>query len=216
VKKSISIFFLVLLYMLCLCDSSLSQGKLYQVKWVDDGDTIVLSDGRRIRYIGINAPEIEHFKDGRKTKRGERFGQHAKKYNKKLVYLKKVRLEFDHEKYDRYGRLLAYVFLKDNSFINEKIVQAGLAYCLPIKPNLHYSSRLLKAQRGAMTQGKNIWKKLKNKKEAFVGNQKSMRFHLPSCQFGKKTAQKNRVVFKTVYDAFYMGFAPCMKCKPSP
>ncbi|MBW1894453.1 MAG: thermonuclease family protein [Deltaproteobacteria bacterium] len=215
-KKSISIFFLALLYMLCLCDSSFSQGKLYHVKWVDDGDTIVLSDGRRIRYIGINAPETDHFKNGNKTQRGERFGQHAKKYNEKLVHLKKVRLEFDHEKYDRYGRLLAYVFLKDNSFINEKIVQAGLAYCLSIKPNLHYSSRLLKAQRGAIAQRKNIWKKLENKKGAFVGNQKSMRFHLPSCQFGKKTAQKNRVAFKTVYDAFYMGFAPCMKCRPNP
>ena len=154
-NKSISIFFLALLYMLCLCDSSLSQEKFFHVKWVDDGDTIVLSDGRRIRYIGINAPEIDHFKDGNKIQRGERFGQNAKKYNEKLVHLKKVRLEFDHEKYDRYGRLLAYVFLEDNSFINEKMVQEGIAHCLPIKPNLFYSTRMLKAQRARSATGRN-------------------------------------------------------------
>ncbi|MBW2406005.1 MAG: thermonuclease family protein [Deltaproteobacteria bacterium] len=83
------------------------------MKWVHDGDTIVLTDGRYVRYIGINAPEIAH--DNHKA---EAFGYEAKNYNKSLVRSKTVRLEFDKEKYDRHGRLLAYVFLLNGTFIN--------------------------------------------------------------------------------------------------
>ena len=124
---------------------------------VDDGDTIVLSNGMRVRYIGINTPEIDHVKSGKQVKAGEPFGEQAKAYNKKLVYLKKVRLEFDHEKYDGYGRLLAYVFLEDNTFINERILLEGLAYCLPVKPNDRYSGVFLNAQRNAMARQKNMF-----------------------------------------------------------
>ncbi|MBW2014138.1 MAG: thermonuclease family protein [Deltaproteobacteria bacterium] len=78
----------------------------FHVKWVNDGDTIVLADGRHVRYIGINSPEIDH-----ENNKAELFGYEAKKYNKTLVLSKMVRLEFDKETHDRYGRTLAYVFL---------------------------------------------------------------------------------------------------------
>jgi len=68
----------------------------YTVRWVDDGDSIVLQDGRHVRYIGINAPEIQH--DDRPA---EPFGYEAKSLNKEFVYQKDVRLEYDREKKDR-------------------------------------------------------------------------------------------------------------------
>lgn len=213
-KKSVTLIFSIVIT-LCVCSSSFSNETFYLVQWVDDGDTIVLSDGRRVRYIGINAPEVEHFSSGKQVKTGEPFGRQAKDYNKELVYLKKVRLEFDYEKHDRYGRMLAYVFLEDDTFVNEKIVLKGFAYCLPVKPNMRYSSGLLRSQRKAMAQRINIWKGIDKTKVKLIGNQRSMRFHLPLCKFGKKTSQKNRVVFGSMYDAFYMGFAPCNKCKPN-
>jgi micrococcal nuclease len=212
-KKSVTLI-LSLFSILYFSSPLFSNDKLYLVQWVDDGDTIVLSDGRRVRYIGINTPEVDHFTSGKRVKTGEPFGQQAKDYNKKLVHLKKVRLEFDHERYDGYGRSLAYVFLEDNTFVNEKIVRAGFAYCLPVKPNMHYFSRLLRSQQKAMAQKKKIWKGIDKTKAEFIGNHRSMRFHLPICKFGKKTARKNRIVFESIYDAFYMGFAPCVKCKP--
>ena len=76
----------------------------YRVKWVNDGDTIVLTNGQRVRYIGINTPEIAH-----KDQPAEPYGYAAKKYHIKLVYRKQVRLEYDRNRKDRYGRLLAYV-----------------------------------------------------------------------------------------------------------
>lgn len=62
----------------------------YLVRWVDDGDSIVLQDGRHVRYIGINAPEIQHA-----DQNAEHFGNEAKSINKKLVFQKNVRLEYD-------------------------------------------------------------------------------------------------------------------------
>ena len=64
--------------------------KWISVKWVCDGDTIVLGDGQHVRYIGINAPEVAH--DNYKA---EAFGYAAKKYNQSIVQSKKVRLEFE-------------------------------------------------------------------------------------------------------------------------
>ncbi|MDX2498082.1 MAG: thermonuclease family protein, partial [Desulfobacterales bacterium] len=76
-----------------MISASAVEQKWISVKWVSDGDTIVLGDGRHVRYIGINAPEIAH--DNQKA---EAFGYTAKKYNQSLVRSKKVRLEVDKEK----------------------------------------------------------------------------------------------------------------------
>lgn len=215
-RPSLHVVFPLLISIIILypCDSCLSQEEWCLIKRAVDGDTIVASDGRRIRYIGVNSPETRHFKGGAIIEKAEPFGDAAKQYNDALVRSQNVRLVFDTERYDRYGRLLAYVFLEDDSLVNEAIVREGLGFCLPIAPNLTYVPRLLRAQRGAMAQRKNIWRSIADKQRQVLGNKKTMRFHRPSCRYGQKMLQKNRVVFETVYNAFYMGFAPCMKCKP--
>ncbi len=95
----------------------------YDVRWVDDGDTIVLIDGRHVRYIGINAPEIRHG-----DREAEPNGYEAKHFNKNLVLSRKVRLEFGKERTDQYGRLLAYVLLDDERVLNEEIIRKGFGY----------------------------------------------------------------------------------------
>jgi len=182
--------------------------KWISVKWVSDGDTIVLCDGRHVRYIGINAPEIPH--DNHKA---EAFGYAAKKYNQSLVRSKKVRLEFDKEKHDRYGRFLAYIFLLDGTFINEKMIEKGYAYVLHLRPNVKYDNVLLKAQRDAMAAKKGMWRNWNDKEyKVYVGSKRSKRFHLKTCSYGKRIKRKNRVFFTRKWDAFWSGFAPCKKC----
>ena len=179
-----------------------------RVKWVSDGDTIVLSDDRHVRYIGINAPEIAH--DNQKT---EAFGYAAKQYNQSLVLSKKVRLEFDKETHDRYGRLLAYIFLADGTFINKKMIEKGYAYVLHLRPNLKYDGVLLKAQRDAMSAKKGMWRNLNDKEhKVYVGSKRSKRFHLKTCSYGKRIKRKNRVLFTKKWDAFWNGFSPCKQC----
>ena len=87
--------------------SSLAKEQEYPVSKVIDGDTILLENGSIVHYIGVNAPQLKG--EGG----GEFFGREAFRENKSLVLLKKVRLEFDAQKKDEEGRLLAYVFVKD-------------------------------------------------------------------------------------------------------
>ncbi|MBC2696390.1 MAG: hypothetical protein HF982_14165 [Desulfobacteraceae bacterium] len=203
-KKSIILCLFILL--ICAVGQSFAES-WFNVKWVDDGDTIVLMDGRRVRYIGINAPEINH-----KGKKAEPYGYSAKNYNKNMVLSKKVRLEFDKEKHDRYGRLLAYVFLEDGTFVNKVMIKQGYAYFLYRNPHKRYNRKLLKAQRDAMIAKRGIWNNWKEEKNKYLGNKASKRFHLETCTFGKKTGLKNRIFFSNKWDAFWEGFAPCKRC----
>lgn len=88
---------------------------------VIDGDTIELSSGALVRYIGIDAPEIE-----REGKKAECFANEAKKRNETLVLGKAVRLERGSEEADRHGRLLRYVWVGD-TLVNQKLVEEGVA-----------------------------------------------------------------------------------------
>jgi len=180
---------------------------LYEVRWVDDGDTIVLNDGRRIRYIGINAPEVES-----QYSKAEPFGNEARELNRELIYLKKVRLEFDNEKYDRYGRLLAYVFLEDGTFVNNAMITAGYAYCLPKQPNVRYEELLLNSQRNAMLSNKGIWLNMNDDSGKYTGNSRSKRFHLADCPFARKIDKKSVRIYRSKKDAYRDGYAPCRKC----
>ncbi len=182
------------------------------VNWVDDGDTIYLSTKRHVRYIGINAPEVEHKGKQHEIQKAEPFGSQARDYNKILVHKKKIFLEMDTEAYDRYGRLLAYVFLDDGRFINEMMLKKGYAYCLPQNPNTRHEQRFLKAQQDAMDHKRGIWQNITEKEDNCIGNIRSKRFHLPSCPFGRMVKGKNKREFNSRWDAFYNGFAPCRKC----
>ncbi len=86
------------------------------VRWVVDGDTVVLADGRHVRYIGIDTPEIDHAKQ-----QAEPLAYGARSVNRQLVEGQSVRLEYDRETTDRYGRTLAYVYRGDGVFVNAEL-----------------------------------------------------------------------------------------------
>ena len=181
-----------------------------KVHWVDDGDTIVVAGGERVRYLGINTPEVAH-----KDKPGEPFGDEAKAFNKKLVQGHWINLELAEQQRDPYGRLLAYVFLADGTFVNGELVRQGYAHLLRKQPKLRYWERLLALQRQALKEKKGMWSLPVVKPEKFyIGNKRSWIFHRPHCQFGRKTAAGNRLRFRDRYEALYHGFSPGRRCKP--
>jgi micrococcal nuclease len=181
----------------------------HQVKWVIDGDTIVISNGHKVRYIGIDAPELAH-----DDHEAEPYGFEAKKFNASLVNRKIVRLEFDKERYDQYERLLAYVFLKDGTFVNAEILSIGYAYLLYHRPNIKHNSAMLQSQREAMSAKKGIWKNWTEHKKNYVANKRSRRFHLPTCPYGKRIKPRNKIVFQKKWEAFWEGYAPAKRCMP--
>ena len=179
----------------------------YVVKWVNDGDTIVLTNGWRVRYIGIDAPEIDH-----ENQKAQPYGYLARSFNKKLVWSQKIVLEFDEERHDRYGRLLAYIFLADGSCLNSRMLENGMAFYLYRRPNVKYDKRLLKKQQDAMKAQKGLWRNWKEVKGKYIGNQKSRRFHQVACPNAKNIKRKNRTIFSTKWAAFYAGYAPAKNC----
>ncbi|MGB8427435.1 MAG: thermonuclease family protein [Desulfobacterales bacterium] len=200
----------VFLLWLLAAECSAAAGWL-SVKWVDDGDTILLTDGRRVRYIGINAPEVAHAKYGRAA---EPFGDRARAANQELVYGKKIRLEWDRELKDHYGRLLAYVYLEDGRCVNQEMIAAGWAYVLYKKPNDRCDRILIETQRRAMKAGLGIWSRWHDDGETIVGNRRSRRFHLERCPESKKIHPKNRRRLASQWEAYWQGYAPSKKCGP--
>ncbi len=124
---------------------------------VIDGDTIELSNGERVRYIGIDTPEIDY-----KNKKTQCFAKKAKEENKKLVLSKQVRLEKDVSDKDKYGRLLRYVFVKDKKggeiFVNLYLIKHGYALIATYPPDVKYYSLFLKAQQEARKEKRGLWK----------------------------------------------------------
>jgi micrococcal nuclease len=85
-------------------------------------------------------------------------GKEASSFTRKLVEGKKVRLEFDIERHDRYGRLLAYVYLEDGTFVNGKIIDEGYAQAMTIVPNVKHAKTFLKLEREARQKGSGLWR----------------------------------------------------------
>jgi micrococcal nuclease len=206
-KRLIALTLICLLFFMSQQESNADTWQ--RVKWVIDGDTIVISNGHKVRYIGIDAPELEH-----DDHEAEPYGVEAKRFNASLVNRKNVRLEFDKERNDQYERLLAYVFLKDGAFVNAEILSNGYAYLLYHRPNIKHNSVMLQSQRAAMSAKKGIWQNWTEHKENYVANKRSRRFHLPTCPYGKRIKPRNQVVFQKKWEAFWEGYAPAKRCLP--
>lgn len=124
----------------------------YQVKRVYDGDTILLTNGTKVRLSGINTPEVQ-----RRRKLAQTGGEEAKLWLINKLKNVKVRLETDVEKRDKYGRLLAHIFTDKKVHINLELVRAGWATVNIHPPNLKYVDELLKVQQDAEQEQSGIW-----------------------------------------------------------
>jgi len=178
---------------------------------VIDGDTLVLKERDiRVRVLGIDAPEME--REGRPA---EFLAHKAKAHLTDLTQGKRLRLEYDRLRYDHYGRLLAYLFLPDNTMVNAELVRQGLARVYFHTPNLRYCEVLLAAQREALEAKRGLWQKPLVQDEPFyLANKSSLRFHRPKCPLGEKIAPANRVKLDSLKEAYLQGFSPCRSCKP--
>lgn len=124
----------------------------YQVKKVYDGDTVLLSDGRKIRLVGINTPEIEH-----RRQTAQAGGDAAKQWLTQQLLTTRVRLEFDQQKRDKYKRHLAHLFTEQGLHLNLELVRLGYASTSIYPPNLKYVAQLLAAEQVAEAEQLGIW-----------------------------------------------------------
>jgi micrococcal nuclease len=133
---------------------SSEQGNRATVERVVDGDTLVLTDDTRVRLIGIDTPETV---DPRRPV--ECFGQEASDHAKELLPKgTEVRLVFDVERTDRYGRTLAYVYrASDDLFVNLDLVRNGYAEQLTVPPNVAHADDFAAAVDEAREAENGLW-----------------------------------------------------------
>ena len=115
-----------------------------------DGDTITIEGGYRVRYIGIDTPEVHT--------ELEEYGMEALEANRRLVEGKEVRLERDVSETDKYGRLLRYVYV-DDVFVNAELVRQGLAEAKAYPPDIKHQDYLEELEAEAREASRGIWAK---------------------------------------------------------
>lgn len=192
---------------------------------VIDGDTIEvrLKSGRteRVRFIGVNTPEV--------ARELEPYGKEAADYTRRSLLAKTVYLELDVGERDKYGRLLAYVWLARPADVGEESVRKhmfnalllldGMAQVMTVPPNVRYTDLFLKFQQEAREASRGLWGSdhgppKKDSEPYYVGNVSSRKFHRPGCIWAERISPKNRIELSSRSEAIDRGFQPCAVCKP--
>ncbi len=150
----------VFAFLLLLSSGSLCAGTLSTVgsaRWVTvdrvfDGDTFSTIDGERVRLLGINAPEVAH-----RDAPAQPLGEAAAEALRVRIRGKVVRLRFDRDKKDIYGRTLAQVYDRNGTWINGWMVEQGWAHVYTFVPNLRWAPDLLRLEHAARAARRGIW-----------------------------------------------------------
>jgi len=137
--------------------ASSTTNSLLEVVRVIDGDTIEVNnncESLTVRLIGINTPETL---DPRKPV--ECFGKEASAYAKSLLENTQVQIEIDETQgeFDKYGRYLGYVIMKDGTNYNRKMLEQGFAYEYTYNTPYKYQTEFKQAQSDAQANGKGLW-----------------------------------------------------------
>lgn len=130
----------------------MSDSRFLRVIRVIDGDSLEVEGVGEVRLIGVDTPELYH-----PLKPVQYYAREASEFVKNLVGGSRVRLEYDQERVDKYGRTLAYVYLEDGRSLNEEIIRNGYGFALlrfPFRHLVRY--RQLEAQ--AREKGLGLWR----------------------------------------------------------
>lgn len=186
------------------------QVPLVLVTKVVDGDTIDVLDGLeriRVRLKCVDTPETVH-----PRRPVEFYGPEASAYTKKALTGKWVHLESDPEdRWDRYGRLLAYVFPGDGSVFNLELLREG--YARTTRYPCLFKREATAAEQEARAAGRGIWSTPTTHDPApvdvggpIIGNRRSHVYHLPSQRTGASVSERYRVYFQTEAEARAEGY----------
>ena len=211
-KKLFSILLIFLIFITLSCQKSAQPLKKdhllkIRVEKAIDGDTVILENGERLRYAGIDTTEI-HTQEGIP----QPFALSAYNLNKALTEGKTFYLELALRKRDKYGRLLGELYFENGTSVSEILVREGLAFVCYYEGSAKYYEKYLPLQREAIKKRKGIFSLLNRepKNIIYIGNKNSKRFHHPDCPEAKKI--KRKVYFKSLESALLEGYCPSREC----
>jgi len=122
-----------------------------RIEKVIDGDTVVLTDGRKVRLIGIDTPELSN-----PNKSVEYYAEEAKKFTEEQCEGKLVTLEYGNLRKDRHNRTLAYIYLPRGEMLNEKLISEGYAVVYPRIP-FKYIEHFRELEQKARGEERGFW-----------------------------------------------------------
>ena len=134
---------------------NVTDNNFYDIVRVVDGDTFVINYNgvnEKVRLIGIDTPESVHPNKEKNTE----FGELVSNFSKEILTGKKIQVEFDVEQRDKYGRLLAYVYL-DGQMYNKILLQKGYAKLATYPPNVKYVEEFTAIQKVAREEKAGLW-----------------------------------------------------------
>ncbi len=173
------------------------------VKQVKDGDTFLLSDGSKVRLIGVDTPE-----------EGRPFFEKARAFAESMLLGEEVRIEYDMEPLDRYGRRLVYLYV-DSILYNKLVIDSGLASVYQFEKNQRRAWQLILTQRDARSSKVGIWSLPDPAPEDYyISPFGSFRFHRPLCPNIKSTDLSRARRFKTRQEPLDIGLSSCRTCQP--
>ncbi|MBB5211626.1 thermonuclease family protein [Microbulbifer hydrolyticus] len=159
-RASLGVFFCACLLLLgallaphALADCVLGEAdELVALKKVVDGDTLRLKDGRRVRLIGVNTPELAHGQ-----RRAQPLAEEAKEFTERFLAGGDLELVYDKDRYDNHGRVLAHVYNHRGDSLESALLSAGLAFHIAIAPNLTLAECLASREDEAHQRGLGVW-----------------------------------------------------------
>lgn len=155
VKQCLSVLLLALLASSSLANCPAQRiDEVVRIAHVYDGDTLRLEDGRRVRMLGINAPEM-----AQKSVAAEPLGQSGQRAVATFFRTdKQAYLSYDRQRHDRYGRLLAHVYNQKGESLAASLLRDGLAFHIVVPPNLSAAECLHQQQQAARDSAKGVWR----------------------------------------------------------
>lgn len=197
------------LLLLTLPQNIFARDKMF-VRYVIDGDTLVLKSGEKVRLIGVDTPESK-----RRNTPVQYFALEAAAFSKKQAEKQWVELEYGDERRDAYDRILAYVYLPDGRMLNAELIKEGYAFAYTRFPH-KYLDEFRQYERDARFKAKGLWGRFSkggDKYDVFwLGDQANQTFHHPSCPKGACLPDFQLVKFRSKYAPRDQGYKPCKTC----
>ncbi len=151
-KKRHGVVFAVLFFLWLLAGEGSAEWA--KVRYVVDGDTIILESDQHVRLLGVDTPEIK----SEYNPREEYYARQAKQFVEQVIAGKMVFLESEDAQapFDKYGRRLAYVYLEDQTLLNRELVQQGYGEAIRFFP-YKFKGEFLILEKQAQNEKLGMW-----------------------------------------------------------
>jgi micrococcal nuclease len=197
---------------------NVTDGGVYRVRSVIDGDTVVLENGLHLRYNGMNAPET-----GRWVTDYSPISKEATTRNIELVEGKRIRLKLAGDPIDMHGRIVANLFVvpddpaKPEIEVRERMIKEGFAKAMGLGVTNEEYKTLKSWQDEAKASHAGMWgvadaPRPVEEAKPFCASSNSKTYHRAECSIAKRISPANRHEYSSVEEAEAVGLKPCVRC----